>query len=162
MDQSRAARYQQGEGYYLGCDYQSTAYMWEAASIGMCMAVRYCVGALGKSRFTSPRAWTLLNKYDSVLSVWSGCSECGYLRPIVVVWLNESSIAKFRGPLVIVTAPFVPVSIWTGIFRYCLFRQEAGRHNYQWMRLPLLYQRHTSTACSEVSDDGLSAVDFPH
>jgi len=34
-----------------------------------------------------------------------------YRRPIVVVWSNESSTAKFRGPLRIAIAPFVLVSI---------------------------------------------------
>ena len=55
------------EGYHLECDYQPATYMWEAAStqsVSMCMAVRYCAGALGRSRFTSPRACAFLKKVE--------------------------------------------------------------------------------------------------
>ena len=70
--------------------------------------VKYCAGASGKSRFTSPRACALLEtfKFHSLHLI-----ILPYRRPIVVVWSNESSTAKFRGPLRIAIAPFVLVSI---------------------------------------------------
>ena len=72
--------------------------------------VRYCAGASGKSRFTSPspRACALLEtfKFYSLHLI-----ILPYRRPIVVVWSNESLTAKFRGPLRIAIAPFVLVSI---------------------------------------------------
>jgi hypothetical protein len=40
-----------------------------------------------------------------------------YLNPGALVSLNESSIAKFRGPLVKATASFVLVSVSSGMFK---------------------------------------------
>jgi len=70
--------------------------------------VRYCAGASGKSRFTSPKAYALLEtfKFNSLYLI-----ILPYHRPIVVVWSNKSLTAKFRSPLRIAIAPFVLVSI---------------------------------------------------
>ena len=72
--------------------------------------VRYCARASGKSHFTSPspRACALLEtfKFHSLHLI-----ILPYRRPIVVVWSNESSTAKFRGPLRIAIVLFVLVSI---------------------------------------------------
>ena len=149
------------EGYYLECDYQSAAYRCEKHQVPkvlVCIrtAIRYC-GAWGKSRFMSPRAWALLNKTGFsfvclIRSSWMRVGTSGQSW-----WFGWTSVRRQSSRLPRDRDSSIFSLNWHIVW-YCLF-QQAG---HLWMPLIPLYQRHTSTACNEVSNDGLNTVGLPH
>jgi len=82
-------------------------------------AVRYYAVHEGKVALCLQEPGHSWIRQDSVLSVWSGRRECGWVPQANRGCLVEPEFdGKVQGSLVIATAPFVLLSIWTGIFKF--------------------------------------------